>query len=544
MEYWEQEETGEAEIKKSRGNILLAVGIVLLVTAGGICAVLFRLGLRQESYHSAIRMANRYFTAGDYQNAVLEYQKAIKIDKRKENAYRMLSSVYESVEDYANALAVIEQGLGYLDSNYLQERKITLQTLVDKGTITESAKPLSADEIQELSKEAVMENTTFDFVAAYTYTEYFRDFGQPSANQRENSGVTLFYEDMELYATYCDLPDEKVLDSNFMPVATAKPVKVRFKNIRRLFSVSEETFAISTEKLKELLGENIAFSKEEGSGRYFVTAEYKGCSLCVETDQSGNIVSEEAWNELKPLNRLRFEEKEEADGEVGGYVQDAMSGKGMKASIKIRERGRKNGDVIEELASGADGSYSYAGEQGSYTAEISAQGYVTEYLDLEITKGQTRKGKNIVLSPEVMEGEIRIVLTWGSSPRDLDAYAIGTSSLGKQFNINFSNKNETDIGNLDVDKQSGYGPETITITDVGAEFTYSVMDYLLEGTMPASQAVIKVYLPGASVLEYQVPPGEGVLWEVFRYKNGEVSRINRIYKREEISANSGYKSGE
>lgn len=525
------EENGN-DTQKTRRRMLFAVGAVLLAVAAGSCAVLIRLGVRQEQYNSAIQMADRYVTAGDYKSAILEYQKAISLDKKKERAYRGLVSVYESANDYANALAAAEQGLSFLDSDYLNEKKITLLTLIDKGEITAFAKPLSSEEIQEASKDAAMENTTFDLIAAYTYTEYFRDFGYPSEKKREGKETVLFYEDMDLSAVYSDLPNEKVLDADFMPVATAKPVKVRLNNIRRLFSVGAQQFAVSRDRLKELLAD-AAFSKDEASGRYFVTAEYKGCSLSVETDANGNIVSEAAWNELKPLNRSRFEEKPEADGEAGGYVQDAVTGKGIRASLKIRARGKKTGDTAAELESGADGSYKFAGAQGSYTAEVSSDGYVTEYLDLEITKGQTHMGRNIVLSPKVAEGEIRIVLTWGSAPSDLDAYAAGTSSTGRNFNINFRNKNEADIGNLDVDEQSGFGPETITITDTGAEFTYSVEDYRREGTMPSSQAVVKVYLPGgAPAKEYRVPSGEGIVWEVFHYKDGELTQINRLYQTE------------
>ena len=134
-----------------------------------------------------------------------------------------------------------------------------------------------------------------------------------------------------------------------------------------------------------------------------------------------------------------------------------------------------------------------------------------------------------MLSPEVGEGEIRIVLTWGSSPTDLDSYAIGKSSSGRNFNINFSNKTIADIGNLDVDDTSSYGPETITITDTGASFTYSVVDFRAEGTMGSSGATVKVYLPGESSAKiFNIPSGSGLLWNVFKYENGEIIRINEL----------------
>ena len=56
---------------------------------------------------------------------------------------------------------------------------------------------------------------------------------------------------------------------------------------------------------------------------------------------------------------------------------------------------------------------------------------------------------------------MRIVLTWGAAPADLDSHVEGTSSAGSLFNINFVNKDAGIVGNLDVDAVSGYGPETV-----------------------------------------------------------------------------------
>ena len=252
-------------------------------------------------------------------------------------------------------------------------------------------------------------------------------------------------------------------------------------------------------------------------------------SVSTDYDENGNIISETAWNKLEPLNRTRFEAEEGVEGEVQGYVQDALTGKGMKADLKVRERGKKAGTIIDQLTSARDGSYTFGGKQGKYTVEVSAKGYITEYMDIEVIKGQVKTGNNVVLSPEVGEGEIRIVLTWGSSPTDLDSYAIGKSSSGSNFNINFTNKNVNNVGNLDVDDTSSYGPETITITDIGASFTYSVVDFREQGTMGGSGATVKVYLPGeTSAKVFNVPAGQGILWNVFKFENGQITQINEL----------------
>ncbi len=528
MEYNGYEEKQQT---KFRSRILIGVLIVLLMALFISAAVLIMLGMRQSKYNSAMKNANHYFTAGDYQNAIVEYENAIAIDKKKESAYLNLASVYITIGDYELAKATVERGLALISSDKLSQKKVEIGYLV-MNEKDQQIQVMTEQEIQEYSAQAALENNIFDMVAAYTYTEYFRDFGNVSS-VRENDKVIIDYVNGGIETSYYDINGEKVLDdSQSMPYATVKPTEVSVHNLYKVFSTDSEKFAVSYEKLQELFGDSLEFYHDEQTGMYYITAEYKKCRISVETDENGNIISETAWNKLEPLNRNQYEFDDNVEGEVQGYVQDAMTGKGMKATMKVRERGKKTGTVIKELTSGRDGSYTYGGDHGTYTIEVSAKGYITEYFDVEVFKGQTKTGKNVVLSPEVKEGEIRIVLTWGSSPTDLDSYADGTSSDGKNFHINFTNRSVEGVGNLDVDDTSCYGPETITITDTGASFEYHVVDFRVEGTLGGSGATVKVYLPGeSSAIEFKVPEGSGVIWEVFEYEDGEIKGINRMSDR-------------
>lgn len=525
MKYKEYE--GDKETR-FRSRFLLGVLLVLVLALLTLAVVLLSFGVHQNRYNSIIKSANHYFTTGDYQNAIVEYENAIAVDKKKESAYLNLSSVYINLGDYSQAKTAVERGVAVIASKKLEQRKIEIEYLIANDSQAE-VQAMTAEEMKQYSAEASIENNAFDMVAAYTYTEYFRDYGNVQGTKDGNK-VLIDYSNHGFQTIYYDIENERVVDKETnMPYAAAKPNEVRFTSLYKLFSTGGEQFVISYVKLQELFGDTLKFYYDEQSGRYYILAEYKKCRISVETDENGNIVNENAWNKLEPLNRTRFEAGEEVEGEVKGYVQDAMTGKGMKAIMKVRERGKKNGTVIDELASGKDGSYTYGGAQGTYTIEVSAKGYITEYFDVEILRGQTKAGKNVVLSPEVGEGEVRIVLTWGSTPTDLDSYAIGHSSAGRNFNINFTNHSVSDVGNLDVDDTSSYGPETITITDIGASFEYSVVDFRAEGTLGESGATVKVYLPGeASAIEFKVPSGTGLLWNVFSYQNGEIKKINQL----------------
>lgn len=79
------------------------------------------------------------------------------------------------------------------------------------------------------------------------------------------------------------------------------------------------------------------------------------------------------------------------------------------------------------------------------------------------------KGMTYAISPvmENLDG-LRVVLTWGQTPDDLDSHMIFPGN-----NIYFENKTGTDA-ELDVDDTDSYGPETITLqknTTAKATFT-------------------------------------------------------------------------
>lgn len=152
----------------------------------------------------------------------------------------------------------------------------------------------------------------------------------------------------------------------------------------------------------------------------------------------------------------------------------------------------------------------------------------------------------LALNPLSGEGalgadEVRIVLTWGENPRDLDSHLTGPNSgndgsAGDQnrFHVYYSSSN-TDIANLDVDDTTSYGPETITISPADGSSTlraglyrYSVHHYAGEGNISASGA--SVTLQFGNTTRYFSPPagaaGDEDLWTVFELQinsNGAIT---------------------
>ena len=154
---------------------------------------------------------------------------------------------------------------------------------------------------------------------------------------------------------------------------------------------------------------------------------------------------------------------------------------------------------------------------------------MTNYKNITVAGDQIETA-NIVLVPGDGDGEtageLRIVLTWGEEPWDLDSH-LACYSSDKPYHIWFG---QTDfegnsVGNLDVDDTSSYGPETITVRNVKADekFSYFVHDYTnsyseVANEMSLSGAKVQVYLEGKNIATYTIPTNQpGTLWHVFDF---------------------------
>lgn len=521
---------GYKEGKGFRFRFLIGALLVLVIIAMIAAVFLINSGIKSNNYKKALAAGNEYFNAGDYRNAIIEYKKAIITDGDEEGAYMNIMSAYIALDDYASAKDILEYAVNKINSPMLEDKRAELETLTGDHASEAVAAGGFADSGTEGSKGVAIDNLWFDKIAKYTYNDYYREFGDAVSNSSNDNKIELYYTSAGVKTVYYDMDNEKVLNlEGNMPIAATKACCVHLDNLSRIFKYEKEWFTISKAKLGELFDSKCNFFQNEDDGKYYMSVDYRGCKLTIETDGNGNIVSDSADNSIVPLNRA-VEEVEEGKGRVEGYIQDAMTGKGMNATIIIRESDNGSGDELGRVESDSDGLYTYEGPSGTYTVEIDAEGYVSEYIDIEIADGESVVLDNVVLSPEVGYGEMRIVLTWGAAPADLDSHVEGTSSAGSLFNINFVNKDAGIVGNLDVDAVSGYGPETVTISDTGSSFEYYVEDFRRTGGICDSGAVVKVYLNGqASPYTFNVPAGAGSnRWNVFSYANGVITPVETV----------------
>ena len=201
--------------------------------------------------------------------------------------------------------------------------------------------------------------------------------------------------------------------------------------------------------------------------------------------------------------------EEGGTGTLEGTIRDATTGNGL-GGVTVAVEGTEN-----TTTSASDGSFTITAPSGDQTLTFSLEGYSFPEIDVEVTAGQTvelNEGRTVA-SPNVGSGNVRIVLTWGENPRDLDSHLLTPS--GEE--VYWVNTDPPEAGaNLDRDDVSSYGPETITITEPQlGTYQYWVYQYSSTGSLTSSEAVVELYDSTGLFKAYTVPTsGSGRYWHV------------------------------
>ena len=212
----------------------------------------------------------------------------------------------------------------------------------------------------------------------------------------------------------------------------------------------------------------------------------------------------------------------------------------VDAQIKVRKGiNNKTGEVYATGYTNSNGVVYVTLEPGMYTVEVNKAGYADTYYTIAVVEDNAQIAINT--TPVLNEGEVRIVLTWDSVPQDLDSHLFtpyDSSSGDSTYHIWYGNKSDNNQNNLDVDDTNGYGPETMTINNLGnGLYKYYVADYsdcangnTKSTNMSFSNATVDVYTADGLAHTFHVPSSRaGVIWEVFEIRNKTIVPIQRYY---------------
>ena len=233
-----------------------------------------------------------------------------------------------------------------------------------------------------------------------------------------------------------------------------------------------------------------------------------------------------------------------ANGQIINALNAAPVGGGIELTVK-KGINASGGEVIAVTQTDQEGRYSLTLPAGNYTVLLHDGQNQKRYRDdrfyIKVLGNMTLDGQDGEMIPVLDEDEIRVVLTWGASPRDLDSHMTGPATDGGRFHVFYSNKNYRENGTkkvgLDVDDTTSYGPETITIYNPSpGVYRYAVHDYTNRGSsisdrLANSGAYVRVYKSGNDeVRAFHVPSEPGTVWNVFDYNSetGEITAVNTM----------------
>lgn len=282
---------------------------------------------------------------------------------------------------------------------------------------------------------------------------------------------------------------------------------------------------------------NFSFNVSEGT--YTLVIHADGYQTLTSTQQVGE-------DEVKYTEHiLLIDNSQSGLGSAGGTITNALDGRGI-SGVRLRLRrdwNNKTGPYVDEIGTTTNNSGYYSISEmpvGYYTVEASLNGYVTGYSNIIVLNENPKTDFDFTITPILSDDEVRIVLTWGDSPRDLDSHLVGRTPSDGTFNVYYGDKeydyDGVEMANLDTDDTSSYGPETITITErIYGTYTYAVHNYSNRNNSSSdalsfSGAVVRVFMGSTQVAEYHVPTDQvGTYWTVFQIDSAErITPINTV----------------
>ena len=250
----------------------------------------------------------------------------------------------------------------------------------------------------------------------------------------------------------------------------------------------------------------------------------------------------------------------DAVGVATGYFVDAANGQAVASGHYVIHKETATGEVFA-TKDFRNGQFSFAAPAGQYVLEIQGDGgYVIRYLTVVIVPNETVDTGDVPLSKELSDNQLRIVLSWGKNPSDLDSHIVGRTINNNSFHVAFYSQGfyEKDgegisvdkidmdaygdpICWLDIDDRNSYGPETVTIVDLSrvSSFKYCVHNYsdAEAGSedseafnLADSGATVTVYQGDRVIATYNVPVNrKGTVWEVFSMNaQGRITVLNNM----------------
>lgn len=217
-------------------------------------------------------------------------------------------------------------------------------------------------------------------------------------------------------------------------------------------------------------------------------------------------------------------------GTVHGVVTGSQDGEAIEgATVSV------DGESISTTTD-VDGNYTLTVPEGNQTLSVTMDGYYSNEANIFVEPDGDHE-KNFVLSPILSggSGAMRLVLTWGEEPSDLDSHLKTPAIDGTEYHVYFGDHGDSTsapYAHLDLDDVSSYGPETITIYQFeSGTYRYYIYNWSGSPAIAGSEAQVQMYDESGLLQTVVVPStGEGDYWYVCDIDgdSGAITLVNQI----------------
>lgn len=379
--------------KKSR-YLIVSGGILLLAIIGIIGFIIVRGQLKEKNYLEAIKTAEKYKEEENYADAIVAYKNAIKEAPKKAEAYLNLADVHLIQNQVSEAKLTLRKG--YVKTNS-QKIKYMLNGIED-GTLLLQYEKDDTDkkELFEVRGEFGWNTSFLQKLENYTFQDYQDEYGNFPEILKTGAGkLEVVHRDLKGICYYSNTKeDNEIVDvKKNKPDVAGMPQTITLDSVSLLFR--NFNGSVSLDQLRKLSGEKVEPVRTDE--RTYVTLKTGDVIIKIETDASGNVTSENAWNEIQLPNANKNRGKK---GHLSGVVIDAVSGDGVAGAV-LEFKAEKNRASSSETNTKNDGSFSIELEEDVYSVKISAEGYLMEEFEFEIEKNKNYSGEQFVISPEL-----------------------------------------------------------------------------------------------------------------------------------------------
>ena len=310
-------------MEKKRAKMILTVLIgILIVIIGGVSFYLVRGQMKEKNYTEAITSAKKYLAQNNYEDAVIQYKKAISVNQKDEEAYIGLAQVYLLQEDLSKAKAILNKGYG-------KTRSVKIKRVLDQVENEVMVGDYRTEDKSKQSADVKMDAAIYQKLVSYTFEDFKNEFGNTDNINKDKDGyLEVKHPKLDGMCYYRNTGSNKniVDESRKTPKSTGMPEKICLNSLGMLFRNFEGS--ISLEKLQMLLSQRV--EPVTNNKRTYIEADLEDCILRIETDSQGNVVAEDAWNEMILVNA---NQKKANAGYLSGVVLNAVTGEGVEEAV-------------------------------------------------------------------------------------------------------------------------------------------------------------------------------------------------------------------